>query len=362
MPPKFLTSHHSSFSDEVRAAARAYLAARNDHRYGNIATAFKVTSLALCATALFFLALDAASSAAFICLYVAMKLAAVMLSVNSMHDASHGALFRSRFLNAVAMRAVCIPLGVEPVYWQARHVRYHHPHANIEHHDLDTAANRFLRQTPFQPWYPQFRFQHLYWPVVAGLSMPYIGWVYDWSDRLNLTPLAHDRLLPGLRGWMLFVVSKLLHFGVFLVVPLVIVGPTIGYSPVLAAYALGQIVASCVLLTLILGTHWAETEFFDVSDGAPLPHTRAEHVFLTCCDWSPRPRLLNGGLGGLNHHLTHHLFPGYSHRHYPVLAQIVQQLAARHGLPYRCLNYGELLSAQQRFLQSMGKRPETESA
>lgn len=353
-----MTLSRSTFHGEAREAALIYLAARNDHRYGNAATALKTASLAFCASALFLLALRATGGVAFIGFYAAMEFAAVMLSVNSMHDASHGALFRSKLLNAITMRAVSLPLGIEPVYWQTRHVRYHHPYANIEHHDLDTAANHFLRQTPFQPWYPQFRFQHLYWPAIAALSMPYIGWIYDWSDRLGLTPLARDRLLPGLRGWVLFITSKLLHFGVFLVVPLLVVGPTIGYGPVFGAYVLGQCLASCILLTLILGTHWAETRFFDLSDGEPLPHTRDEHAFLTCCDWSFRSRFLNGSLGGVNLHLTHHLFPAYSHRHYPALARIVEKLAVRHDLPYRHLTYGELISAQQRFLRSMGKRPQ----
>ncbi|PMS11029.1 acyl-CoA desaturase [Trinickia caryophylli] len=356
--PQFRAAHHSGFSEELRAAGREYLAGHGDYRYGNVATVLKAVALAAASGGLFYASLQCANAMTFVCLYVAAVVAAVMLSVNTLHDASHGALFRSAALNAITMRIVSLPLGFEPVYWQARHVRYHHPHANIEHHDLDTAANRFLRQTPFQQWYPQFRFQHLYWPLIAGLSMSYIGWVYDWSDRLGTTPLASDRLLPGVRGWTLFVASKLFHLGAFLIFPLATLGPDIGHGAVVAAYVLGQIVASCVLLTLILGTHWADTHFYDVSDGNPLPHTRDEHAFLTCCDWSPGWRFASHWLGGLNHHLTHHLFPSYSHRHYAALAEIVEHLAARHGLPYRCLRYGELLRAQQRFLKSMGARPD----
>jgi linoleoyl-CoA desaturase len=357
--PAFLTSRHSSFADELRAEAAACLSGRADHRYGNATTALKVVMFAALTGALFVASLRATSGAAFFCLYVGFYVSAALLSVNVTHDAAHGALFRSRTRNAIAMRVVTIPLGIEPVYWQVRHVRYHHPNANIEHHDLDTAANRFLRQTPFQPWYPQFRFQQYYWPLVAGLSMPYIAWVFDWSDRLGLTPLAKDRLLPGLGGWLKFVGSKLAHVGLLLVLPLAVVAPSTGYGPVIAAYALGQMVASCLVVMLILGTHWADTRFYDVSDGTPLPHTREEHAFLTCCDWTVRPHVLNGWLGGLNHHLTHHLFPMYSHRHYPELASIVERLAKRHGLPYRCLSYRELLGAQRRFLESLGKRPDT---
>lgn len=357
-----MPSTHSSFADELHAEARAYLERNGDDRYANAETALKATVLAILTGALFVLSLHAMGAIAFIGGFLAFSVSAVLLSMNVSHDAAHGALFRSRALNATAARLVTLPLGIEPVYWRVRHIRYHHPNANIEHCDLDTEANAFLRQTPFQPWYPRFRFQQYYWPVIAALSMSYIAWVYDWSDRLGRTPLANDRPLPGLGGWLCFVGSKLAHLALCLAIPLYIAGPTAGYGAVIAGYLLGQMVASGILLTMILGTHWADTRFYDVSDGAPLPHTREAHIFLTCCDWAPRLRLLGGLMGGLNLHLTHHLFPTYSHRHYPALAAIVERLAARHGLPYRCLSYGALLGAQYRFLKSMGERPETLTA
>ncbi|HYA59073.1 MAG TPA: fatty acid desaturase [Burkholderiaceae bacterium] len=357
--PVFKESHHTPFAAELRAAAQSYLDDRHDHRYANAAAMCKVVALAALTALLYGAALCATSGFAYVFLYVGFAVMAVLLSINTTHDASHGALFRSRALNGAAMRVATIALGIEPVYWQIRHVRYHHPNANIEHVDLDTAANRFLRQTPFQPWFAQFRFQHLYWPIVAGLSMPYIGLIYDWSDRLGMTALAKDRALPGPSGAICFVASKLAHLCLCLGLPLWLAAPSVGYAPVIVAYVLGQMLASCLLLTLILGTHWAETYFYDVSDGAPLPHTREEHAFLTCCDWVTTALPIGGLVGGLNLHLTHHLFPNFHHRHYPALSRIVERIAARHGLPYRCLSYRELLRAQRHFLKTMGQKPET---
>ncbi|SDI66761.1 linoleoyl-CoA desaturase [Paraburkholderia phenazinium] len=357
MRPHYLPSSTSPFSAELRREVAAYLASRLDHRFGNALTWLKAGCLLAIACALFATCLCAHSAAGFLAAYVGMFLAAVMLSVNSMHDASHGALSRFKWLNTLVRRAVTLPLGIEPAYWQARHVFYHHAYPNLEHYDLDTEANLFLRQTPFQAWHPHFRFQHLYWPVIAALSLPYINWIYDWSDRLGKTPLAQDRLLPGVRGWVVFVASKLLHFGVFLLLPLLLRGHEVGYGRVFAAYMAGQTLASCILLMLILGTHWAETQFYLLPDTGHLPHTRDEHAFLTCCDWITRPAFIGAWLGGLNHHLTHHLFPGYSHRHYGAIAQIVERLARQHGLPYRAIGYAELLASQQRFLRQMGQPP-----
>jgi linoleoyl-CoA desaturase len=357
--PVFLPSSHTTFAAELHAAVCAYLEARSDHRYGNATTAFKVLILTIATVALFIASLHATRGIVFILLYCTFYVAAVLLSANTTHDASHGALFRSRALNALTMRIITIPLGIEPVYWGTRHVRYHHDNANIEHVDLDTEANAFLRQSPFQPWHWQFRFQPFYYPLVAGFSLSWIGWVYDWSDRLGHTPLADDNLLPGLPGWTTFILSKLAHFGLFLGVPLLVAGPSAGYGAVIGGYVAGQMLASSLLLMLLLASHWADTQFFDVSDGMPLPHTREEHIFLTSCDWEPTPQILGVLFGGLHLHLTHHLFPGYSNRHYHALHKIVAQIAARHGLPYRCLSHRELITARQRFLKLMGRQAAT---
>lgn len=86
-----------------------------------------------------------------------------------------------------------------------------------------------------------------------------------------------------------------------------------------------------------------------------MPHGWYRHNFATACDWQTSPRGLQHLTGGLNYHLTHHLFPGWNHRHYPALAAIVAQLAAQHGMEYRCIGYRELLAQQQQFLRRMGQ-------
>jgi linoleoyl-CoA desaturase len=253
-------------------------------------------------------------------------------------------------------RVVTLPLGVDPDYWRTRHVDYHHVYANVEHYDLDTEENGFFRQTPFQRWRPHMRYQHLYWPLIAALSLPYIAWIFDWSDRLDKTPLREKRVLAGRGGWTLFVLCKLAHLALVLVVPL-IVGHLhgIGWGWVLLAYALSQMCASLLVVFLLLGTHWAQAEFYPAPTGDSMPQGWYRHNFATACDWQPEPRWLEHLTGGLNYHLTHHLFPGWNHRHYPALAAAVAEVAQRHGMAYRCIGYRELLAQQQRFLRRMGQ-------
>jgi len=200
------------------------------------------------------------------------------------------------------------------------------------------------------------RYQHLYWPLIAALSLPYIAWIFDWSDRLNKTPLREKRVLAGRGGWALFVLCKLLHVALVLVVPLILCHlHGIGWGWVLLAYALSQMFASLLVVFLLLGTHWAQAEFYPAPAGDSMPHGWYRHNFATACDWQPEPRWLEHLTGGLNYHLTHPLFPGWNHRHYPALAAAVAEVAQRHGMAYRCIGYRELLAQQQRFLRLMGQ-------
>ncbi|TPV56152.1 acyl-CoA desaturase, partial [Serratia marcescens] len=93
------------------------------------------------------------------------------------------------------------------------------------------------------------RYQHLYWPLIAALSLPYIAWIFDWSDRLDKTPLREKRVLAGRGGWTLFVLCKLLHVALVLVVPLILCHlHGIGWGWVLLAYALSQMFASLLVV------------------------------------------------------------------------------------------------------------------
>jgi len=362
LPPlRFKPARDSAFRRELRERADAYLADAATHRFADWRMWTKSLALAGLATLLYGLALSASSVATFMVCYVACLVTAMVLAMNSLHDGAHSAMFRTSRWNRLLARLVSVPVGVDTDFWTIRHVHFHHTYANVEAYDLDTEPNPFLRQTPFQAWSPQYRYQYLYWPLVAALSLPYLNWYGDWLDRFGKTPVAVHSRLQGWRGWAAFLGWKLAHVALVLALPIWLLHDAgIGWGVVLVAYLLGQMLASCALVALILGTHWAEVDFFQPGQDGSLPHDWYQHTFYTACDWTPKPRALRWlgyWLGGLNLHLTHHLFPTWNHRHYPALARIIAELAPRHGLVYRKIGYCELHASQQQFLRAMGQRP-----
>lgn len=353
----------AGFEQALQARARGYLTARGDHRYADSAHLLKAALLAAACLACYLFSLTASTASGFSSAYLAAIAVCMLLNIDVNHDASHNVFLRSQRGNRVVGRLVTLLLGIDPDYWRVRHVDFHHRYPNIEHYDLDTEENGIFRQTPFQRWRPHMRQQHRYWPLIAALSLTWIAWVFDWRDRLGHTPLRQHGLLRGISGWTLFLASKLGHLLLALGLPLAAADAHgLGWQLSLACYLAAQMAGSLLLVFLLLGTHWAQAAFYPAPPDGRLAQGWHRHNFATACDWLPTPRWLQWGMGGLNLHLTHHLFPGWHHRHYPALADIVAHTAAEHGLPYRCLNYRQLLAGQRRFLRKMGQQPAEENA
>ncbi|MEQ4692286.1 fatty acid desaturase family protein [Providencia manganoxydans] len=354
----FTRANEHAFHDALKQASHNYLNSKNDHVYASKKDIFLIISMIVLAIICYIPTLLTSSTVVYIAGYVGFVLLIMLLNVLGQHDACHNTLFKQTWLNRIFGRLVTLPLGLEPEFWRVRHVYFHHRYANIEHYDLDTEENGIFRQTPFQNWRPMMKYQHVYWPIVASFSLTWIALVFDWSDRTGKTPLKSRKVLEGKLGWALFLGSKICHLLLMLGLPLWVAHlHGIDIMTILLTYLASQMVASLFVVYLLLGTHWAETAFFEAPNNQQMPHGWYYHNFVTACDWLPSPKWLWRLTGGLNYHLTHHLFPGWHHRHYPALAAIIARLAKQYDLPYRCISYRQLLDAQIRFLRKMGEVP-----
>lgn len=351
-------ANEADFARTLRERSRDYLSGHRDHRYANAGRLAKAALLSLACLTAYLACLWQSSASGFLAAYMGSFLSCMLLNVDVNHDASHQVFLRSRRGNRLVSRAVTLLIGIDPDYWRVRHVEFHHVHPNIEHYDLDTEENGFFRQTPFQRWRTHMRWQHLYWPLMAALSLLWIAWVMDWRDRLGKTPLRERRLLPGIGGWIRFLGSKFGHFLLALGFPLLAARANdLPAGFVIGSYLASMAISSLLLVFLLLGTHWAQATFYQPPADGQLASGWHAHNFATACDWMPSPRWLQCLTGGLNLHLTHHLYPGWHHRHYEALAEIIARTAAEYGFPYRRLGYRELFHAQQTFLQGLGRQP-----
>jgi linoleoyl-CoA desaturase len=80
-------------------------------------------------------------------------------------------------------------------------------------------------------------------------------------------------------------------------------------------------------------THTVDSTYF--------PSSRSEfdsgvyHIFATTADYATSNPVVGWLVGGLNHHIVHHLCPFACHTHYASLTRIVKETAAEYDVPYR---------------------------
>lgn len=355
-PLGYDNQYERALRKDLMQAANAYLLDQQDHRFADAKMLGKSACLLIACLLFYGLALATNSLLSLSIFYCSFMLLALLLAINIVHDASHNAIFRQAWANRWLNLLVTIPLGLDADCWRVRHIIFHHAHTNIQHYDLDIEENGVLRQTPFQRWKPIMRWQHYYWPLVAAFTFPSLIWFYDWADRAGFTQAQHKMRYQGIRGWGVFLLSKALHVGMTLVIPYCVLNVSLG--SLLALYLTSQLLASLVFVMLILGTHWGRATYYQAPADGCMAHGFYTHTFNTTYDWTFGNDWSSYWLGGLNLHLTHHLFPNWNHRHYPALSRLVAQVSAQHPLvSYQCVSLPQLLKDQQRFLRAMGQQP-----
>lgn len=69
--------------------------------------------------------------------------------------------------------------------------------------------------------------------------------------------------------------------------------------------------------------------------GRSLASIPSVHEMKTTADFARNNRLLCWYVGGLNFQVEHHLIPRVCSIHYPAISPIVEEVAAKYGIPYQ---------------------------
>ncbi|MBL8954564.1 MAG: cytochrome P450 [Myxococcaceae bacterium] len=281
-----------------------------------------------------------------------------LFALNSAHDATHDALVKSRRLNRVLW--YCWDLvGVSSWVTNLNHLRSHHVAPNVAGLDvaLHAEVEPLLRLHPDAPHHVWHRAQHLYFPLAYA-----VGTLHKWFV-LDFAELARNR--HGCRSghpearWRvpLMFAFKLCVLGWALVVPLAVL--SLPWWQVLLGFATMHVLPGFIIALTFQVTHISEGLAFPSrrADGR-IEGSRALHNFATNSDLLPQSRLLCWLTGGINVHLTHHLFPEVHSSHLPDLALIVEQVAREYGVPYRKqTSLVAALAAHVRWLKRLAATP-----
>ncbi len=266
----------------------------------------------------------------FITLYVLGGLAQTFLLLNIAHDSNHNAISSRPAINK-SLNYVFDLCGISSYMWRILHHRGHHSCINLHGEDDAIEGRGLFRFTPHDPRTPLHRFQHIYALFLYALfSLEYV-FVRDFQSFFFP---AHDyltRTRHPLREYVILFAGKAFYLTYMLFLPIAVMKE----SPLLvfSAFFLVHLVAGLSVVLVFQTTHVIEDTYF------PLQRNEFEngvyHVFATTADYATENPLVGWLVGGLNHHVVHHLCPYVCHTHYAPLTRIVKDTAEEFGVPYR---------------------------
>ena len=266
----------------------------------------------------------------FIALYLLGGLAQTFLLLNIAHDSNHNAI-SSRPLVNKTLNYVFDLCGINSYMWRTLHHRGHHSCINLHGEDDALSGRGIFRFTPYESRTPWHRFQHIYALLVYALfSLDYV-FFRDFQCFFFPTHEYLRRTKHPLREYAVLFAGKGFYLTYMLVLPMLVLGK----SPLLVAGAffLVHLVIGLSVTLVFQTTHTIDSTYF--------PSDRGEfdngvyHIFATTADYATENPLVGWLVGGLNHHIVHHLCPFVCHTHYAPLTRIVRETAEEFGVPYR---------------------------
>ena len=266
----------------------------------------------------------------FVALYILGGFAQTFLLLNIAHDSNHHAISSSPRVNITRIYVfdVC---GISSYMWRILHHRGHHSCVNIHGEDDALTGRGLLRFTPHEPRRPLQRFQHIYALLLyAFFSLDYV-FVRDFECFFAPSHDYIERTKHPLSEYIILFAGKLFYLTYMLVLPIALL-----HEPVLlvvAAFLMVHLIVGLSVSLVFQTTHTVDSTYF--------PSDRGEfdngvyHIFATTADYATTNPVVGWLVGGLNHHIVHHLCPFVCHTHYASLTRIVKETAEEFGVPYR---------------------------
>jgi linoleoyl-CoA desaturase len=266
----------------------------------------------------------------FVALYLLGGLAQTFLLLNIAHDSNHNAISSRSVVNKT-LNYVFDLCGISSYMWRILHHRGHHSCINLHGEDDALSGRGIFRFTPYESRLPWHRFQHIYALFVYALfSLDYV-FFRDFQCFFFPTHEYLRRTKHSLQEYAILFAGKGFYLTYMLVLPVMV----LGNSPLLVAgaFLLVNLIVGLTVTLVFQSTHTIDSTYF--------PSDRCEfengvyHIFATTADYATENPLVGWLVGGLNHHIVHHLCPFVCHTHYAPLTRIVKETAREFGVSYR---------------------------
>jgi linoleoyl-CoA desaturase len=353
---RFSPQKNPEFSRELREKVEAYFTENKISKFGNYHIALKsALMLAMYAVPYLLMLTGTVTYLPLVFLgWILMGAGVAGIGLVLMHDANHRSVSKRPLVNKIAGKSLYL-LGGFPETWRHQHNTMHHGYTNVEGYDEDIDPLEFLRFSPHKKLRKIHRFQFIYAYFAYGLMT--IAWITT-KDFKQLIRYKREEALPySNKKYRLLmtdlVISKVLYYAVFLVIPLVFF-PIAWYWTLLGFFIM-HFVCGFILGIIFQTAHVVSTSDYPLPKEGTIDNNWAIHMLETTADYAPNNRVLTWLVGGLNYQVEHHLFPNISHVHYRKIAPIVRETTEKYNLPYHVNEtFAKALGSHTRMLKQLG--------
>ena len=334
-PYKFSNHLGTSFTKELKESVNQYFASKNLQRTGDYRMVVK--SMVMISMFLFPLLILCSgyisNTIAVFSLYLISGLGMAGIGMSVMHDALHGTFSSSKTMNKWMGWSIYL-IGANPTVWKIQHNVLHHTYTNIDEADDDLHVPGILRISPDQNRYWIHRFQFVYAWILYGMMT--LVWVTS-RDFTRLTRYRNMGLIKTQKEFNRIIAEaiflKFFYFGYSLVIPILMI-PVARWIVLLAYFCMHFVTGIVLTVIFQMGHIMPSSEFPQPDENGLIGQNWFVHQLATTCNFAPRNRVLSWFVGGLNYQIEHHLMPHICHLHYRELSKIVQEKAAKYGIPY----------------------------
>jgi acyl-lipid (7-3)-desaturase (Delta-4 desaturase) len=321
--PKSPRPNDSALYNAIRTRVRTELfpeEGKNKHRQGGDFATCVILGFAVFAYSIYYMFPSVLSGAL-------LGLAGAWIGLTIQHCANHGAMSPSPIVNNLLGLTDDL-IGGSSLMWRYHHQVSHHIHCNDNALDQDVfTAMPLLRfdARRERKWF--HKFQHIY----LFLAFPMMQVAFQVGDIVGLfTKDTEGAKLHGATALELstVVIGKIAHFSLLLA-PLANHATASILAGIASFVAVQGMVLAC---TFAVSHNVAEAKIPEDTGGEAWERDWGVQQLVTSADWGGK--IGNFFTGGLNLQVEHHLFPAICFVHYPAIAKIVKEEAAKFGINY----------------------------
>ncbi len=351
---KFSNSKSSPLFKEIQDEVYAYMKTQKSGRFGNHKILHKAILFFSVYILLYSLIMfSALNGSAKVLLAVLMAVNSVLIFFNFAHDASHGSLFKKKKMNRLFKYSSDL-VGVSSYMWHIRHDVQHHSFTNVVGGDLIIESIPLLRLNPHQKHQKIHAFQPLYAPLLYCFYSTYWILILDFKLFLKKDICNMNNIYHPLREWIKLVFFKAFYIAYALVLPTIFLPYSL--SQILAAFILAHLFSGILIsLVAVFGHYMDGVEFVRPDSNGLIHNSWGEHELAVTTDFANSSSILTWLIGGLNHHICHHLFPNICHVHYKHITPIIRRKCREWKMPYKEYSLTDALSAHRKFIVNLSK-------